>query len=205
MVRARMALDTSFLSPVRARVRVMTGSAPECVACGALAGAHGQLLDVARNLYRRIFRRPHEIGHVIAEFHACAKLREPSSRAFDPRLASQMALHADRIARIRRQFRRIRHRRRARIPRMLAAGAMTALAGNAVVEKRRIVVTVLRAIDWTQPAGVAGETSRIDRPAEPNLSVLLIAGGSVPGLLLPVPRDGQLTPIPVSRKLVKFA
>src|SRR5260221_8798439 len=51
-----------------------------------------------------------------------------------------------------------------------------------------------------QPAGVAGETSRIDRTAEPNLSVLLITGRSVPGLLLPVPRDGQLKQIPVSRK-----
>src|SRR5258708_27158575 len=195
-----MAVDTCFLSPVRAGVRVMTGSAPECVARGALTGAHGQLLDVARNLHRRIFRRPHEIGHVIAEFPAGAKLREPAARAFDPRLPGQMALRADRIARIGSKLRRIRHRRRAWIPRMLTAGAVTALAGDAVIEKRRIGVTVLRAIDGTQPACVAGETSRIGRTVEPNLTILLIAGRSVPGLLLPVPRDGQLKQIPVSRK-----
>src|SRR5437879_3928833 len=145
MVRARMALDTGLLRPVRARVRIVTGSAPERVPRGALAGAHGKLLHVARNLHRRIFRRPNEISRVVAQFLAGAKLREPASGAFDPRLTGQMALRADRIPGVGSKLRRIRHRRRAWIPGMFAARSMTALAGDAVIEKRRIGITVLRA------------------------------------------------------------
>src|SRR5437879_5013877 len=189
-----MAAAASRLGPICVAVRIMTRPAPERVPRGALALAHGKLLDMTSHFHRRIFRRPNEVGYVLSQSLAGAERGKASSGALDPGLTRQMALRADRVALFWCELFGIGHTHGG-IPDVLATRTMTSLAGDTVIEKGRIGVPILRAVNRLEPAGMTGKAGGIDGPVEPNLALLFVAGGGVPGTLLLVPGHRQLKQI----------
>src|SRR3954447_8230721 len=103
-----------------------------------------------------------------------------------------MALRTNRIPALRVQPGRIRHADARRIPDVFAAGAMTPLATDSLIQKWRIAVTVLRSQNGADAAGMAPEARGVDRAVKPRLRLPLVAGRRVPDVPSGVPRHRQL-------------
>lgn len=108
-----------------------------------------------------------------------------------------MALAANRVAPLRIQLGWIHHASRGRVVYVFAAWAMAALATYSVFEKRRIAIAILGAQHRSYAARMAQQTTRLHRPAQPDIRLSLIPRRCVPKLLLGIPSDGQLKQIAV--------
>src|SRR5665213_4566243 len=192
-----MAPDTCGLRLILAGMRVVARAAPQRGTRCPFAGAFAELLHMAGHFEIATASRPREPGSVVRQALPCLECRDALTRLFNPRFAGKMTLVSYGIAQLGFEFRRVQHWRPGGIPRMLTARPMTTFARNAVFEKRRISVTVLRAEHGPDAAGVARQTTRFDGTVQTDLRVVLITGRRIPRLLFRIPGDGKFKQIAI--------
>ena len=97
-----------LLRRIRRIVRIMTGGARHFVAGSALAAALRQRFELAHGA-SALLVRDHKVANKIQEIVAGPELVSMAMRALDRDIAFEMALHANCVATIRRELRKLQH------------------------------------------------------------------------------------------------